>query len=78
MRSTGSTNMIYKGPTQGLFGFILSSLQMLNQSETLMAILDVRQGQWKQSRLVSFDIWSTNVLILASCALKYFFVYETT
>jgi len=42
--------MIYEGPTQELFGFIPSSLQMLNQSEALVAILDVGQGQWKQSR----------------------------
>lgn len=42
--------MIYEGPTQGLFGFIPSSLQMLNQSEALVAILDVGQGQWKQFR----------------------------
>jgi len=42
--------MIYDGPAQELFGFIPSSLQMLNQSEALVAILDVGQGQWKQSR----------------------------
>ena len=66
--------MIYEGPTKELIGFIPSSLQMLSQSEALVAIMDVRQGQWKQSRLVSFDTWSTNVLMLASCALKYCFV----
>jgi hypothetical protein len=56
--------MIYKGPTQEIFGFIPSSLQMLNQSEALVAILDVGQGQWKHSRKYnrsSLGSWDQNI-----------------
>jgi hypothetical protein len=51
--------MIYEGPTQELIGFIPSSLQMLSQSEALVAILDVRQGQWKQSRKYIRTVWGS-------------------